>query len=412
MKTLFLLILSTVIIFSIVPIAVSAPIAQQPPLVADFFGYASSISYPPRPEPGQDNRINISWTFTVFEEPDFRAAPIGRFAPQPLNIIQQRGDGWAMIATYLGAGWVYTNSNRVFIDRITGIFDERGDVAYVSLISPQTVRVIEEYDGWIKIPTWLGEKWVDLNFTPPTAELDRLMQRFGNTVSVHFENLETGFIYTHNAERVYFAASSIKAPYALYVYLRAERGEADLSRVHTFQPQHMWGGSGRIQRMPFGTTFTELELLNYALSISDNVAFRMLVHNIYGVPGYRDLVESLGANPYHVRNVTSANLTANDAGIMARAMHEYIESGGTYSEHFRSALLANRYPFIISDHQVASKSGWDVGAYHDIAIVYAPSPYTLVIMSSFVGNAADRRVFHEISMEIQRFNDRYFLPQS
>jgi len=350
----------------------------------------------------------ISWTFTAFDAPDFRAEPLSRFAPQQIRVMELRPNGWALIETVYGEGWVYTHADRRFINRVTGIFYEPGDMNYTHLLAPQVVRVLYEYGYWLKIDTWLGPKWINLNFTPPTDELDRLMRRFGNSVSVHFENLDTGFIYQHNAERVYFSASAIKAPYALYVYLRAERGKADLSRVHTYTQANRWGGSGRIQHMPFGSTFTELELLYLALSISDNVAFRMLVHRIYGFEGYREFVASLGANPNHVRNVTSASLTANDAGIMARAMHEYIESGGTYSEHFQNALFANRYPFITSDHRLASKSGWDVGAYHDIAIVYAPSPYVLVIMSEFVGNATDRRVFHEISMAIQHFNDRYF----
>jgi len=352
--------------------------------------------------------IDISWTFTAFDAPDFRAEQISRFTPQRINIIKKNSDGWALIDTVYGSGWVYTNGNRHFTGRITGIFNEKDDRTYAQLLAPQVVSVLYEYENWLKIETWLGERWINLDFSPPTEELDRLLRNLSSSISVHFENLDTGFIYTYNADRVYFAASAIKAPYALYVYLRAERGEADLSRVHTYTSAHFWGGSGRIQHMPFGSAFTELELLYLALSISDNVAFRMLVHRIYGVDGYREFVASLGANPYHVRNVTGGNLTANDAGILARAMHEFIESGGVYSEHFRAALLANRYPFIVSDHPVASKSGWDVGAYHDIAIVYAPSPYTLVIMSEFAGGAADRRVFEQISMAIQEFNDRYF----
>ena len=361
---------------------------------------------------GPRRSMEISWTFTVFNEPDFRSEPISRFAPQRVNMNTKNSDGWALIDTIYGPGWVYTNGNRHFSAAITGIFSERGDANYVHLISPQVVTVLEQYENWLKIETWLGPKWMDLNFSPPTEALQRAIGRFGNSVSVYFENMDTGFVFRHNADRVYFSASAIKAPFALYVYQRAERGEADLSRVHTYTAADRWGGSGRIQHMPFGTTFTELELLYLALSISDNVAFRMLVHRIYGFQGYREFVASLGANPDHVRNVTSANLTANDAGIFARAMYKYIESGGTYSEHFLGALFANRYPFISSDHPVASKSGWDVRAYHDIAIVYAPSPYVLVIMSEFVGGANCRRVFREISMAVQEFNDRYFAARN
>ena len=208
---------------------------------------------------------------------------------------------------------------------------------------------------------------------------------------------------------MYFGASAIKGPYALWVYLLAEAGYADLTTVHTYTSADHWGGSGSIQRMPFGSTFTESELIGLALSVSDNIAFRMLVRRIHGVNGFRDWVEEIGGDPGLVHTVTYSRMTANEAGRFAREKHRFIESGGRYSEEFRAHLLANRYAFVVSDHPVASKSGWAVEAFHDIAIVYSPSPYSLSILSSGTGGGSDRQMFSEISMAIQHFNDRYFV---
>jgi hypothetical protein len=104
-------------------------------------------------------------------------------------------------------------------------------------------------------------------------------------------------------------------------------------------------------------------------------------------------------------------LNANDAGIFMREAYRYIISGGRYSQELKENLLANRYPFIISDYPVASKSGWAANygqAWHDMAIVFAPSPYVLALLSNRAGNAMDKMVYDRISMFIQEFNSTWF----
>ena len=57
------------------------------------------------------------------------------------------------------------------------------------------------------------------------------------------------------------------------------------------------------------------------------------------------------------------------------------------------------------DYPVASKSGWTNTVFHDMAIVYADSPYILIILSQ----RANHSIFREISREFQRFNDTWFV---
>jgi len=266
----------------------------------------------------------------------------------------------------------------------------------------------------LKIDTWLGEKWISLNFVPPTYELDRLLSRFGNNLSVYFENLETGFVYRHNADRVYFSASVPKAFYALYIYQLAEQGKTDLDSIITYTSADFMGGSGRIRhRHSVGTTFTQRELLRLNLSYSDNIATNML-RRIHGIESYRRFVTDIGGNANFVGNrIMNSNLTANEAGLFAREIFHYIESDGIYSEEFKAHLLNNQYPFIVSCYPVASKTGWTRPiAWHDMAIVYAPSPYILVILSARNGwTLQDYRDFEEISMAFQRFNDMWFVTR-
>jgi len=254
--------------------------------------------------------------------------------------------------------------------------------------------------------------WIDLDFQPPIYILEDYMRQFGNTVSVFYENLESGFTFAHNADQVFFGASATKAQFGLYIYMKTERGMANMYDVHTYLSADYWGGSGFIRHMySVGQTFTQRELLHLMITPSDNIATRIL-RRVHTLDGFMAFMEEIGANPALMHNLTFSELTANESGIFLRAAYDYIASGGRYSHEFKANLLANRYAFIISDYPVASKSGWAANfgaAWHDQAIVFAPSPYSLALLSNRAGNAADRLVYNRISMLIQEFNSTWFV---
>ena len=355
----------------------------------------------------------IDWHFYIYREPDFRAQRIARFNPQTVNIVNQNPDGWALIDTPAGEYWVYLRSNRQFISRRMGLFENIYASSTSGYIDAQVVEIFETEGNWLQISTQQGLRWVNLDFRPPTYNLDGMLARHGDNLSVYFENLETGFIYRYNASRVYFSASVPKAIYALYIYQRAERGEADLNSMHEYTCADIVGGSGIIhQNYAIGTAFSLRELLRLNISESDNVATLML-RRIKGIDGYKNFIRDIGGNPNNVGDrIMNSYLTANEAGLFAREIFAYIESGGRYSHEFKDHMLNNQFPFIVSDYPVASKTGWtSPTAWHDMAIVYAPSPYILVILSAREGwTDSDYADFYEISMAFQMFNDTWFTP--
>ncbi|MCL2873552.1 MAG: class A beta-lactamase-related serine hydrolase [Defluviitaleaceae bacterium] len=358
-----------------------------------------------------NSRHHIPWEFTTYTEPDFRSDAIATFAPQYVRIIHSNDYGWGKIHTMHGEHWVYLRSNLRFINRAMGIFSYINDDELVSVIRPQVVNVLYRDGDWLQISTWLGPKWINLNFKPPVTQLENFMRRFESSMAIYYENLETGFVFTHNADRAFFSASVPKASLALYIFEKAEREEVDLDSTITFLQHDFWGGSGVIQhRYSVGSQITQRELLRLNLSESDNIATLML-RRYHGIAGYRQFISDIGGNPAFIGNrIFDSRLTANEAGLFAREIHRYIESGGKYSDEFKDHLLDNQFPFIVSDHPVASKTGWTRGhAWHDMAIVQSPSPYILVILTQRDGwTAKDYRDFEEISMAFQEFNNMWF----
>ncbi|MCL2047772.1 MAG: class A beta-lactamase-related serine hydrolase [Defluviitaleaceae bacterium] len=245
---------------------------------------------------------------------------------------------------------------------------------------------------------------------PPVAQtdyIDELLEKHGDLLSVYYENLETGFTYRYNADRLYFSASVPKAFYALYVYLLAEQGLADLDTLHEFTEIDTNWGSGIIQKnYDYGAQFTLRELLRLKISESDNVATLMLVR-LFGIASYADFVKESGGNPRLIGDrVMNSELSANEAGLFARKIYEYIESDADFADLFKASLLDNQHSFISSAYPIASKTGWtEPRAWHEMAIVYAPSPFTLVILSEREGwTEQDYADFAEILGVFEGFN--------
>ena len=245
-----------------------------------------------------------------------------------------------------------------------------------------------------------------INSAPCTAELDEYLQNYGNSVAVFYMDIQSGFTYMFNPDRVFFSASINKAKHALYLYHLAEQGLLNMSRVHTYTEYDHWEGTGRIQDMEFGSTFTTRELLRRSIRDSDNIAFRMLIRS-YGLRGYMDFVREIGADESLIRNITGSNSTARDAGLWAYAIYQYLISDGAYAQTFKTDLL-NTLTIIRADYPIASKYGWATNAFHDMGIVFADSPYILVILSDMYQNNGAFAPFSRISRKVEEFHRRYF----
>ena len=305
----------------------------------------------------------------------------------------------------------------VRLSRLLSLHDEAGGAASGTLL-PQTVYAVDPGGGrWMQIHTLSGPKWIDTEFAPPQNESAKIISGLGSGTAVYYQNLESGFSVRHNTERQFFGASLSKAMFALMIFEMAERGETDLNRelIFTSEDQN-WGSFGRgayIQpNCPVGSAFTLRRLLELMISNSDNVATLILVRT-FGIDAYKSFVASMGGSPGMVRDrVMNSQLTANEAALFLKSIYEYTEADNLYGAELRGYMQNNQIPFMSSGakYPVASKTGWtSPSAWHDMAIVYANSPFILIIMSARAGwTENDYAEYEKILRNAQEFNDYWF----
>ena len=295
------------------------------------------------------------------------------------------------------------------------------DGEVLAILEPQEVEVIfENNENGKLVRTGEGvDGWLDMSFPPTAIALDRLafelsLQLAGSSnISIWYENMETGWYWSHDDRRVYFAASILKALFAMELYMRAERGELNTDTRFVFREQDSWEAPGFLHWYnDIGRYFAVRDLIRWNVSHSDCSATRILARNL-GVDGVRYLAETLGAERTRIGNVVvNSEVSARDAGLFMRAIYEFIKTDTFYAQELHSALKNNRNPFIASGsgYPIASKTGWTrMEAWHDTAIVYAESPFVLVILTDRHGwSDRDFADFARITEIFENFNRYWF----
>jgi len=300
--------------------------------------------------------------------------------------------------------------------------------------SARRIFVLERYGNWAKAEIDGHIGWVNLRYTPAVCQLDAFFRPLGHNVAVFYMNLDTGFTYVHNPGRTFFGASLSKSNHALYTFMLAERGILDMYEVHIYEPRDEWGGTGILRFTPFGTEFTTRDLLGLSIRESDNAAFRMLYRLTHGAtPSYHAFVREIGADTRMIRDILAQNTHARDAGLFMYEIWNYIEGESRYGHYLRYDLLntaQTSHPYftrwenshgvgdrgvgtevniqmLVSDYPVARKYGWGNNAFHDAGIIYAPSPYILVVLTNMTRGA--HNLFADVSWFVQDFNHATFV---
>ncbi len=235
------------------------------------------------------------------------------------------------------------------------------------------------------------------------ASLDALIASYEGAVAVGYYDITSGYQYTYNGEQSFVAASVMKAPFCRYVLGMAEQNGLDLSSCEmTYTEDMLLSGTGSIKDAEFGTVYTHEELVKLAIRKSDNIAFKML-RMAYSIEGFKQYAQSIGITDIAgIKNVSSSNITAVNAITYMKDIYSYITGDTLHGKTLETHMLNTTYPLIRSKYPVVRKHGWMKGAYHDMAIIKAPRPYILVILSDHSkGSDEDKEMFRTISEAVE-----------
>ncbi len=240
-------------------------------------------------------------------------------------------------------------------------------------------------------------------------------------VSLYYLDIENGYRYSYNSDHVMYSASLIKLPYALGLLQAASADKAlhkndpnyvpfGFDEVFTYTSNLKQEGTGIIKNDPDGTTYTYLELVDYMVRYSDNVAFKALRDKF----GYTYLNSYISKN-----NITSMqkngirNLNSFDAAEVMLDVYDFINNDEYYGKFLETSLLNGSHKTMtvnaVYPKKAAHKYGWDDDSYHDMTLVYADSPYIIVFMSDLHqgGNEVNTYI-QKVTKKIDQLHENFY----
>lgn len=227
---------------------------------------------------------------------------------------------------------------------------------------------------------------------------------YGSSTSFYIVSLNDGMSVAYNIDKGYETASSIKAPYALYLYEEMAKGNIDGNSLIEYQERHYNKGTGVVKKADFGSTFAVKDLIYYSIFESDNVAHTML-HNTFGVSGYNNFLRNLGTKQLYLTASNPWGFTsARSAALIWQEIYNFSirEELGIEFLNILSDAKYNYFKEIMPDIPSAGKAGFASYDVVETGIVFDKSPYIGIAIANRGGNIG---AYSQVLKMISHMND-------
>ena len=114
----------------------------------------------------------------------------------------------------------------------------------------------------------------------------------GGTVGVGVHGVE-GELFSHNGDRRFRAASTIKVPIMIEAYRQIEQGAFSLDDQYRLRDEDRVPGSGVLGHLHAGLDLTVADLLYLMITVSDNTATNLIIDRV-GLDAVNATIQSLG----------------------------------------------------------------------------------------------------------------------
>lgn len=235
-------------------------------------------------------------------------------------------------------------------------------------------------------------------------ELNDLISNYGVKCSFYIVSLDDGMSVAYNIDDAFETASSIKAPYALYIYEEIAKGNIDPSQEISYEEKYYNKGTGIIKNSDFGTSYTVSDLLYYSLTESDNVAHTML-HSTFGVKGYNKMLKNLGTKQLYLTASSPWGFTsARSSAIIWQEIYNFAirEPEGITLLNILCNGKYNYYKEIIPSIPSASKTGFATKDVLETGIVFGEHPYIAIAIANKGGNVG---AYTQVLKLLSKMND-------
>jgi beta-lactamase class A len=210
------------------------------------------------------------------------------------------------------------------------------------------------------------------------------ISRFKGEAGIVIKDLETGWEFSHEKEKLFPSASLAKIPLMAACFLAADRGMIRLDRNIALKSSDKLTGSGVLKDMPAGSVFSVERLIGLMIYDSDNTATN-IVTNLAGIDYLNSTFKSFGLKntdlarkiaDYQSRDKGIENYTtAEDMALLLDKIYRRELENKKVSDQCIAMLkltrMNDRIPkYLPADITVAHKTGLENGVCHDAGIVF------------------------------------------
>ena len=214
------------------------------------------------------------------------------------------------------------------------------------------------------------------------------------------------------------AASVIKLFILGAAYAQEKIGTIDLNDTYTLSDADKVGGTGVIQNMPAGKTFTYRELLAYMIDESDNTAANIMIDALGGLDKVNAQIQKMGATDTKLQrklmdtdslkagkdNITSAS----DVGVFLKKVYNKQFISKKDSQEILDILAKNQdHDKLVKDLPsqaiVYNKTGimQNYGILNDAAIISnGKDAFVAVVMTQNGENGAEQAAMNKLGLEL------------
>lgn len=226
------------------------------------------------------------------------------------------------------------------------------------------------------------ERDYDIETLNIKQEISNFIKSKNYQVSIYYEDILTGFTYTYNPKTIYYGCSLIKLVDALYLINKAIVGEIDLDKeTITYTANYKASDSIKMAKRKIGEKVSLRDLIDYAISVSDNTAHFMLIDYI-GINNLKAYGKSLGAKVILTGGDSFGNQTAEDTNIYLKEAYKIINENSEYGPFLKKIMDNNeRNAFNKENIKIYHKYGSYGPNYHDIGLSLENYPYTISILT-------------------------------
>lgn len=226
----------------------------------------------------------------------------------------------------------------------------------------------------------------------------------------------TGESWSHNGDRLFLAASTVKIPIMVEVYRQIDAGRLSLDDKHQITERDHTPGSGVLRHMRPGVEITVYDLVYLMMAISDNVATNVLIEKV-GMDAVNATMRDLGMTRSNLSRVMRGRPAEPDEQENHATPNDYVRAVGAILDGKAASAesceamtamletqqnrrrLARHLP-VSNKIRWGSKTGTNPGVANDAGFVLAPNGRLLIAV--YTENFPDTHTAEEVIGDIAR----------